>query len=130
MARRAFSSTSSSDAAGAVAAVDEDLPAAAVAADVPAAAGVGAEEPLDMKNQAPPAAARTATTMPINMTGDLPDFSSPPELALEDDVTALSASAVEEIRAASLMARSMGPDSTGASTSAWMPPSSIRASTV
>ncbi len=83
-----------------------------------------------MKNQPPAAAASTATTMPIIMTGDLPDFSSPPELPLEGAVTALSASAVEEMRAASLIARSIGPVSTGESTSAWMAPSSISASTM
>src|SRR6187397_92180 len=131
MARRAFSSTSSSDAAGAGAA--DDLPpaegAAAGAAVVPAAAGAGAEEPLDMKNQAPPAAASTATTMPMSITGDLPDFSSPPELE-DGAVTALSASAVDEIRAASLIARNIGAASTGESTSACMAPSSISASTV
>ena len=82
-----------------------------------------------MKNQPPPAAASTAATMPISMTGDLPDFSSPPEL-LEGAVTALSASAVDEMRAASLMARNIGAASTGESTSAWMAPSSISASTM
>ena len=65
------------------------------------------EEPFDMKNQPPAAAASTATTTPIMMAGDLPDFVSPPELAPDGEVTALSASAVEEIRAASLIARSM-----------------------
>ena len=49
---------------------------------------------------------------------DIPDFSSPPELPLEELVTALSASAVAEMRAASLTARSIAADSTGASTSA------------
>src|SRR5882672_12315624 len=112
MASRAFSSTSSSEAAGAAEAAGV-LPAAGAEAPgvAPASAAAGAllAEPFDMKNQPPAAAASTATTMPIMRTGDLPVFASPPELAPEEEVTALSASAVEEIRTASLIARSMGP---------------------
>ena len=83
-----------------------------------------------MKNQPAPARATTATATPIIITGDLPDFSSPPPLVLDGLVTALSASAVAEIRAASLTARIIAGESTGASTSAWISPSSISASTM
>jgi hypothetical protein len=55
----------------------------------------------------------------------LPDFSSPPLLPLDGAVTALRASAVEEMRAASLTARMIAACSTGASISAWIEPSSI-----
>ena len=62
-------------------------------------------------------------------TRDLPDFLRRPATA-EGAVTALNASAVDEMRAASLMARNIGAASTGESTSAWMAPSSISASTM
>src|SRR5688572_4840523 len=118
MARRAFSSTSSSDAAGAAGAdVAAPLDGAASAGAASVAAVAGSEEPFDMKYQAQPASATTATATPISIAGDLPDFSSP-LLPLDGAVTALSASAVAEMRAASLTARRIAAGSTGESTSA------------
>src|SRR5690349_12526361 len=109
MAKRAFSSTSSSDATGATApvfglpaAAGADVAAGAAAAD--AAGGASVDEPF-MKYQPAPAATTTAAAIPAMTPIDMPDFSSPPEL-LEELVTAESASAVEEMRAASFTARS------------------------
>src|SRR6187397_1400113 len=104
MARRAFSSTSSSDAAGCAPFAADAPPDGAAAVSVASAFSAGCDEPF-MKYQPAPASASTPTTAPMIRPIGLPDFSSPPLLELDGAVIALRASAVEEIRAASLTAR-------------------------
>src|SRR5678815_2817980 len=98
MARRAFSSTSSSDAAGCAPFAAGAAPAAGAAAAVGLASAdsAGCEEPF-VKYQPAPASASTPTTAPTIRPIGLPDFSSPPLLPLDGAFMALSASAVEEI---------------------------------
>src|SRR6185503_3943919 len=128
MAKRAFSSTSSIEATGASAPLLAVGPEAGAAGAALAAGSTAFFD--DMKYQPPPASASTPTATPMSMPIDLPDFSSPPLSPLDGAVTALSASAVDEMRAASVTARVMAGCSTGVSTSDWMEPSSISWSTM
>ena len=109
MARRAFSSTSSSERGRSGGRATCAAPAAAAASRQAVRGGgrAGAVEPLFMKNQPPPAAASTATTMPIIIDRRLAGLLFAARAAARGAVTALSASAVEEMRAASLTARSI-----------------------
>ena len=85
---------------------------------------------LDMKNQPPPAAASTAATMPMSITGDLQVFSSPPQLALDGRRHRAQRVGSRGNSRASLTARNIAAGSIGESTSAWMAPSSMSASTM